>query len=61
MLVLDGLVSAQVNAGSEAAFKAFVHDLQEIALAADCTMMLTTNMGLKEIAPSRPWSMASSN
>lgn len=41
MLVIDGLVSAQVAAGDEETFKQFVRDLQEIALATDCTMFLT--------------------
>ena len=45
LLVLDGLVSAQASAASDQAFKEFVHDLQEIALATDCTMFLTTNVG----------------
>jgi circadian clock protein KaiC len=43
MLVIDGLVSAQALAETDAAFRQFVHDLQEIALATDCTMFLTTN------------------
>lgn len=45
MLVIDGLVSAQSSAKSDQAFKEFVHDLQEVALATDCTMFLTTNAG----------------
>ena len=45
MLVIDGLVSAQAIAETEQAFKQFVHDLQEIALATDCTMFVTTNAG----------------
>lgn len=45
LLVLDGLISAQASAASDQAFKEFVHDLQEIALATDCTMFLTTNAG----------------
>ncbi|TPG56533.1 ATPase domain-containing protein [Sphingomonas glacialis] len=47
MLVIDGLVSAQASAKSDQAFKEFVHDLQEVALATDCTMFLTTNAGDK--------------
>ena len=50
MLVIDGVVSAQASAPSDAAFKEFIHDLQEIALAADCTMFLTTNTS-KEASP----------
>ncbi|GGE14958.1 serine/threonine protein kinase [Polymorphobacter glacialis] len=55
LLVIDGLVSAQASmqieahssshggTGGDQDFKMFVHDLQEIALATDCTMILTTN------------------
>lgn len=43
MLIIDGLVSAQTSAKSDAEYKEFVHDLQEVALATDCTMFLTTN------------------
>jgi circadian clock protein KaiC len=43
MLVIDGLVSAQVAAGDEQTFKQFIRDLQEIALATDCTMFLTAS------------------
>jgi circadian clock protein KaiC len=45
MLVIDGLISLQSSAESDMAFKEFVHDLQEIALATDCTMFLTTSTG----------------
>jgi circadian clock protein KaiC len=50
MLVIDGLVSAQNSAPNDAAFREFIHDLQEIALATDCTMFLTTNTS-KETSP----------
>ncbi len=50
MLVIDGLASAQASAASPVAFKEFVHDLQEIALATDCTMFLTTNAS-RETSP----------
>jgi circadian clock protein KaiC len=43
LLVIDGLISAQQSAVSDIAFKEFVRDLQEIALATDCTMFFTTN------------------
>lgn len=43
LLVIDGLIAAQSSAETELAFKEFVHDLQEIAFATDCTMFLTTN------------------
>ena len=51
MLVLEGLTSVQAAAASDSAFKQFVHDLQEIALATDCTMLLTTNGNVKDISP----------
>jgi circadian clock protein KaiC len=51
VMVLDGLVSAQASATSNQDFKEFVHSLQEIALATDCTMFLTTNVGKDEITP----------
>ena len=50
LLVLDGLVSAQTS-GSEQEFKEFVHNLQEIALATDCTLFLTTNVRTDEVTP----------
>lgn len=43
LLIIDGLVSAQAAAGRDQDFKLFIHDLQEVALATDCTMVLTTN------------------
>ncbi len=43
MLVIDGLFTAQASAERDQVFKEFVHNLQEIALATDCTMFLTTN------------------
>ena len=44
VLVLDGLISAQAAASSEQAFKVFIHGLQEVALATNCTVFLTTNV-----------------
>jgi circadian clock protein KaiC len=43
VLVIDGLVTAAASAPDEQAFRVFVHDLQEVALATDCTMFMTTN------------------
>jgi len=40
VLVLDGLVAAQRTAADEQAFNEFVHELQAVALATDCTMFL---------------------
>ena len=51
ILVLDGLVSARDSAATSQEFKGFVHNLQEIALATDCTMFLTTNVGKDEVTP----------
>jgi circadian clock protein KaiC len=50
VLVIDGLVTAAASAPNEQAFKVFVHDLQEVALATDCMMFLTTNDG-RQIFP----------
>jgi circadian clock protein KaiC len=50
VLVIDGLVTAAVSAPNEQAFKLFVHDLQEVALATDCTMFLTTDVN-RQISP----------
>ncbi|WP_428484311.1 RAD55 family ATPase [Rhodopila sp.] len=48
LLVLDGIVSVRRAAGDEQAFNEFVHELQAIAIAANCTMfMLTSAMGIK--------------
>lgn len=45
MLVIDGLVSVQASAASDQEFRMFIHDLQEIALATGCTVLLTTIIG----------------
>jgi len=50
VLVIDGLITAAASAPNEQAFKVFVHDLQEVALATDCTMFLTTNAG-RQVSP----------
>lgn len=52
VLIIDGLVSAHMGAGNDLAFKQFVHDLQEIALATDCTIFLTTN-DTRDVSPER--------
>ena len=52
MLVVDGLVSVQASADTDQAFRQFVHELQEIALATDCTMFLTTNSG-RAVSPEK--------
>ena len=52
VMVIDGLVSAHTVARTDNEFKQFVHDLQEIALATDCTMFLTTN-DTRDVSPER--------
>lgn len=43
VLVLDGIVSARRVAASDKTFNEFVHNLQAIAIATDCTMFLLTS------------------
>ncbi len=43
MLVLDGLVAAELEAGSDIEFKKFIHEMQIQATVADCTMFLLTS------------------
>ncbi len=48
VLVLDGIVSARRAAEDEQAFNEFVHELQAIAIATECTVfMLTSAQGTK--------------
>lgn len=48
VLVLDGIVSARRAAEDEQAFNEFVHELQAVAIATDCTVfMLTSAQGTK--------------
>lgn len=44
VLVLDGIVSARRASADEQAFNEFVHELQAIAIAAECTMFLLTSV-----------------
>jgi circadian clock protein KaiC len=46
LLVLDGLVAAEAYASTELELKKFVHELQTLAAAADCTMFLLTSSGI---------------
>jgi circadian clock protein KaiC len=47
ILILDGFATAQRSAASAQDFNEFVHELQGIAIATDCTMfLLTSNKGL---------------
>jgi circadian clock protein KaiC len=50
VLVLDGLVAAEAYATSQLELKKFVHELQTLAAAADCTMFLLTSSGLSSDA-----------
>jgi circadian clock protein KaiC len=48
LLVLDGMVAVRRAAADEQAFNEFVHELQAIAIATDCTVfMLTSAQGIK--------------
>jgi len=49
ILVLDGFATAQRRASEEQDFNEFVHELQGIAIATDCTMLLlSSTVGVKE-------------
>ncbi len=49
VLILDGFATAQRKAAEEQDFNEFVHELQAIAIATDCTMfLLSSAMGVKE-------------
>ncbi len=45
VLVLDGLVATEAYVASELELKKFIHELQTLAAAADCTMFLLTSTG----------------
>jgi circadian clock protein KaiC len=46
LLVLDGLVAAEAYASTQLELKKFVHELQTLAAAAECTMFVLTSSGL---------------
>ena len=46
VLVLDGLVAAEAYATTELELKKFIHELQTLAAAAECTMFMLTSAGL---------------
>jgi len=49
VLILDGFATAQRKASEEQDFNEFVHELQAIAIATDCTMLLLSSAeGVKE-------------
>ena len=45
LLVLDGIVSVRRAAEDEQAFNEFVHELQAVAIATDCTVFLLSSAG----------------
>lgn len=51
ILVLDGIVSARRAAADEQAFNEFVHELQSIAIATDCTVFILTSAQSEVIEP----------
>lgn len=51
LLALDGIVAAQRAAGDEQAFNEFVHALQEVAIATECTMFILTSAQGTRITP----------
>jgi circadian clock protein KaiC len=46
VLVLDGLVAVEAYASTELELKKFIHELQTLAAAADCTMFMLTSSGV---------------
>ena len=51
ILVIDGIVAAQRIAEDEQAFNEFVHELQAIAIATDCTVFMLTSARGVHITP----------
>ena len=51
MLVLDGIVSARRAANDEQAFNEFIHELQAVAIAAECTVFILTSAQSNMIEP----------
>ena len=54
VLVLDGLMAAEAYASTELELKKFLHELQTLAAAAECTMFLLTSSGMDGNAAHRP-------
>ncbi len=54
VLVLDGLVAAEAYASTDLELKKFVHELQTLAAAADCTMFLLTSSSAENKTMERP-------
>lgn len=53
MLVLDGFLAAEASAPTEREFKKFIHDLQSLVAAVDCTAFLLTNDDGRRSRPER--------
>jgi circadian clock protein KaiC len=51
LLVLDGIVAARRAAADEQAFNEFVHEMQAIAIASDCTVFLLTSAQGTKVSP----------
>jgi circadian clock protein KaiC len=51
MLVIDGIVTAQRTAPDEQVFNEFVHELQGIAIASDCTVFMLTSAQGDRVTP----------
>lgn len=51
ILVLDGIVSAQRMAPTETKFNEFVHELQGISIATDCTVLMLTSAEGTKLTP----------
>jgi circadian clock protein KaiC len=53
MLVLDGILSARREAKDEQAFNEFIHELQAVAIATECTVFILTSAQSNIIEPER--------
>ncbi len=51
LLVIDGILAAEAQASSTLEFKKFVHELQMLAGAGDCTMFLLTSARHAQLSP----------
>ena len=52
LLVIDGLVAAQRAANDTQSLSEFVHELQGVAIATDCTVfMVTSSSGMEHVTP----------
>jgi circadian clock protein KaiC len=51
LLVIDGILAAEAQASTAIEFKKFVHELQMLAGAGDCTMFLLTSARSAQVSP----------